>query len=82
MPTTIQVGAILMNDCPVMARLFPFESESCSGNWNLVKTLDGISLDRKIHAAGWNSFLWRQKSRRDFLVFLERRRYKARCGEF
>ena len=56
MPTTIQVGAILMNDCPVMARLFPFESEPCSGTWNLVKALDGISLDRTIHAAGWNFF--------------------------
>ncbi len=32
------------------------ESEPCSGEWNLLKVLDGFALDRKIHAAGWNFF--------------------------
>jgi hypothetical protein len=54
--STVQVGTILMKEWPGMARRFQLESEPCSGNWNLVKTLDGVSLDRKIHAAGWNFF--------------------------
>jgi hypothetical protein len=32
------------------------ETESCSGEWSLLKVLDGAALDRKIHAAGWNFF--------------------------
>jgi hypothetical protein len=56
MSTTVQVGTILMNEWPGMAQLFQLESEPYSGNWSLVKTLDGVSLDRKIRAAGWNFF--------------------------
>ena len=56
MPPTIQVGTILMKDWPLMTQLLGLESESCSGNWSLVKALDGFALDRKIHAAGWNFF--------------------------
>ncbi len=32
------------------------ESEPCSAGWTLLKVLDGFTLDRKIHAAGWNFF--------------------------
>lgn len=32
------------------------ESEPYSGNWRLVKALDGFALDRKIRDAGWNFF--------------------------
>ena len=39
-----------------MAHLFQLDSEPYSGSWSLVKTLDGVSLDRKICAAGWNLF--------------------------
>lgn len=39
-----------------MTQLPGLESEPCSGNWKLFKALDGIALDRKIHAAGWNFF--------------------------
>ena len=39
-----------------MAQLLQLESEPYSGNWSLVKTLDGVALDRKVHAAGWNFF--------------------------
>jgi len=39
-----------------MTQLPGLESEPCSGNWKLLKALDGIALDRKIHAAGWNFF--------------------------
>jgi len=54
--STVQVGTILMNGWPGMEQLFQLESEPCSGSWRLVKTLDGDSLGRKIHAAGWNFF--------------------------
>ncbi|MGA8440763.1 MAG: hypothetical protein WB762_13780 [Candidatus Sulfotelmatobacter sp.] len=56
MPPTIQVGAILMKDWPGMNQLLGIESEPCSGEWSLLKVLDGFTLDRKIHAAGWNFF--------------------------
>ena len=32
------------------------ESEPYSGNWRLVKALDGFALDRKVRDAGWNFF--------------------------
>jgi hypothetical protein len=56
MSTAVQVGTILMKEWPGMAQLVQLESEPYSGNWSLVKTLDGVSLDRKIRAAGWNFF--------------------------
>ena len=39
-----------------MARIVGLESEPYSGNWSVVKALDGFALNRKIHAAGWNFF--------------------------
>jgi hypothetical protein len=56
MSATVQVGTILMKEWPGMAQLLQLESEPCSGDWSLVKTLDGDSLGRKIHAEGWNFF--------------------------
>jgi len=56
MPPTVQVGAILMKEWPGMTQLLGLESEPCSGEWSLLKVLDGFALDRKIHAAGWNFF--------------------------
>src|SRR6266700_6890659 len=56
MPPTVQVGTILIKDQPLMTQLPGLESEPYSGNWSLVKVLDGFALDRKIHAAGWNFF--------------------------
>jgi len=56
MPPTIQVGAILMKDWPGMTKALGLESEPCSGEWSLLKVLDSFTLDRKIHAAGWNFF--------------------------
>ena len=56
MPSTIQVGTILMKKWPMMTELLGLESEPCSGNWSQVKALDGFDLDRKIQAAGWNFF--------------------------
>src|SRR5271170_2431709 len=56
MSTAVQVGTILMKEWPGMAQVFQVDSEPCSGDWNLVKTLDSVSLDSKIHAAGWRFF--------------------------
>lgn len=56
MPPTVQVGAILIEEGPLMTQLLGLETEPYSGNWSLVKALNGFALDRKIHAAGWNFF--------------------------
>jgi len=56
MPPTVQVGSILIEDQSQVAQVLGLESEPCSGNWSLLKVLDGFALDRKIHAAGWNFF--------------------------
>ncbi|HSY90932.1 MAG TPA: hypothetical protein VK812_06135 [Candidatus Binatus sp.] len=56
MPPTIEVGAILMKQWPGMTQLLNLESQPYSGEWSLLKALDGSALDRKIHAAGWNFF--------------------------
>jgi hypothetical protein len=56
MPTTVQVGTILIKEWPGISQLLELESEPCSGEWSLLKVLDGFTLDRKIHAAGWNFF--------------------------
>ena len=56
MTPRIQVGTILIEDRPLVTRILDVESESYSGNWSVVKAIDGFALDRKIHAAGWNLF--------------------------
>src|SRR2546427_12838353 len=45
-----------MKEWPEMTRLLWLGSEPCSGEWSLLKVLDGFALDRKVHAAGWNFF--------------------------
>jgi hypothetical protein len=56
MTANVQVGPILIEDRPLIARVLGLESKPYSGNWSVVKALDGSALDRKIHAAGWNFF--------------------------
>jgi len=61
MPQTVQVGSILIKESPLTAELLGLKLEDLeivpySGNWNLVTTLDGFALDRKIRGAGWNFF--------------------------
>src|SRR5690242_1166675 len=56
MTPTVQVGTILIEECPRIVKFLELESESCSGDWSVVIKLDGFALDRKIHAAGWNFF--------------------------
>jgi len=56
MPPIVQVGTILIEQQSQMDQALGLESEPYSGNWSLVKVLDGFALDRKIHSAGWNFF--------------------------
>jgi hypothetical protein len=56
MTATVQVGTILIEDRPLIAQALGLQSEPYSANWGIVKALDGLALDRKIHAAGWNFF--------------------------
>jgi hypothetical protein len=56
MMPTLTVGTILIEERPVITELLGLKNEPCSGNWRVVKTLDGLALDQKIHAAGWTFF--------------------------
>jgi hypothetical protein len=56
MPPTVQVGTILMKEWPGMPQLMGFETEPGFGDWSTVSVPDAFTLDRKIHAAGWNFF--------------------------
>jgi hypothetical protein len=56
MPSKVQVGSILMKEWPGKPQLLGLESEPCSGEWSLLKIMDGFTVDREIHAAGWNFF--------------------------
>jgi hypothetical protein len=56
MTATVQAGTILIEDRALMAETLGLQSESYSAHWGVVKALDGLALDRKIHAAGWNFF--------------------------
>jgi hypothetical protein len=56
MTEEVQLGTILIRDNPVAAQAIGFQSEPYSAQWGLVKALDGLALDRKIHAAGWSFF--------------------------
>jgi len=67
MPSTIQVGTVLIDDSPAIAQIFGLQSEACSGNWSVVNLLDGFALDRKIHAAGWNFFFMAAEVKATFL---------------
>jgi hypothetical protein len=56
MPSTVQVGTILMKEWPGMPQLIGIETESGLGEWGMVKVRDACTFDRKVHAAGWNFF--------------------------
>jgi hypothetical protein len=56
MTPILKVGTILVEEGTLITQLLGLESEPCSGNWSVVKTLDGFALDRKIRTAGWNFF--------------------------
>ena len=56
MTLTLKVGSVLIEDRPLITQFLGLEVESFSGNWSVIKAFDGLALDRKIHAAGWNFF--------------------------
>jgi len=56
MPQSVQVGAILIENSPLMAKLFGLESRPYLNDWGVVESLDGFGVDRKIRAARWNFF--------------------------
>ena len=56
MVPTVQVGTILVKAWPERLQLIGFETEPGLGEWSMVKAPDAFTLDRKIHAAGWNFF--------------------------
>ena len=56
MTQEVQIGTILIRENPAAAQAIGFQSEPYSATWGLVKALDGMALDRKIHAAGWSFF--------------------------
>jgi len=56
MPPAVQVGAVLIEESPLMRQRLGLESELYLGNWSLVKVLDGFALDTKIRVSGWNFF--------------------------
>jgi hypothetical protein len=56
MTSTVEAGSIVMKEWPQMTQLLNLETEPCSGEWSLLQAMDGYTLDRKIHAAGWNFF--------------------------
>jgi hypothetical protein len=61
MTPNVQVGTILIEERSLIAQVLGLESEAYSGNWSVIKALDGFSLDRKIHVAGWTSSSWPPK---------------------
>jgi hypothetical protein len=56
MPSTVQVGTILLKEWPGMPGVIGFETEPGFGEWSMVNVPDAFTLDRKTHAAGWNFF--------------------------
>jgi hypothetical protein len=56
MPSTVEVGTILMREWPGMPQLIGVETEPVFEQWSMVKVPDTSLLDRKIRAAGWNFF--------------------------
>jgi len=61
MPTTVQVGTILIGEPPLSAQVLGLESEPYSGNWGMVKAVDTFALDRKIKVSDGVSSSWRQE---------------------
>jgi hypothetical protein len=56
MPSSIQIGSILVSPQLLMTEHFGLESDSYSQNWSVIRAVNGFSLDRTVLAAGWHSF--------------------------
>jgi len=55
MTSGIQLGTILIKARTLAAQRLGLEVDSFSGTWNVVRALNGFTLDHKVRAAGWNS---------------------------
>jgi len=62
-----QVGTILMKEWLGMPQLPGLKTEPCFGEWSVVDGTDGFSLDRQVHAAGWNFFFMATEVKAMFL---------------
>jgi hypothetical protein len=56
MTFNIRIGTVLMQDRPLMSQRLGLEQDAYSKTWSVIRALNGFSLDRKVRAAGWNSF--------------------------
>jgi len=55
MTPIVQVGTVLIGEeSPRISEVLALQSEPYFENWSVVKVLDGVTLDHKIHAARWN----------------------------
>lgn len=56
MPSSIQIGSILVLSQLPMTERFGLESDSYWRTWSVIRGVNGFSLDRTVLAAGWHSF--------------------------
>jgi hypothetical protein len=56
MPSSIQIGSILVSSQLPMTERFGLESDSYWRNWSAIRGVNGFSLDRTVLASGWHSF--------------------------
>ncbi len=70
MPQNVNVGTILVKEWLGMPQLPGLETEPCAGEWSLVKVIDAFTLEREIHAAGWNFFFMATEVKTMFFGFL------------
>ena len=56
MTANVEVGTILMQDRPVMAKGLGLQSAPYSANWGVLTAVDGLGIGRAVQTAGWNFF--------------------------
>jgi len=52
----IRIGTILMQHSPLLCGRLRLQTDAYSPSWSVIRAVNGFSLDRKVRAAGWNSF--------------------------
>jgi hypothetical protein len=52
----IRIGTILMQHRPLMCGRLGLQTDAYSQSWGVIRAVNGFSLDRRVRAAGWNSF--------------------------
>jgi hypothetical protein len=52
----VEVGTILMQERPVMAKALGLQSAPYAANWGVLTALDGSGISRTVQDAGWNFF--------------------------